>query len=138
MGDNFATWKEHFIQQARGLVPHQRKFYRVSLQHGKGGEPAIKMVSPTQEVVERAKSNLNDPPSVYDPVSGVMQHTEGKHVKVMPKRKRKSKPTSKSSKYSKKRKKVKSKKKVKKKKTHKSKKKRTSKKKSKPKKKWWT
>jgi hypothetical protein len=116
------------------------------LQHGKGGEASIKMVSPTQGVVERAKSNLNDPPTVYDPVSGVMQHTEGKHVKL--KRKRKTKSSSNGSKHSKKRKIAKSVKRVRAKKSmkrvranKKTSQKRSTKKnkkiKIKPKKKWW-
>lgn len=91
MGDEFQTWKEHFIEQAKGLVPHQRKFYRVSMQHGKGGEPPIKMVSPTEQVVERAKSTLSQPPTIYDPVTGIMQHANRKHSKINTPRKRKHK-----------------------------------------------
>jgi len=141
MADNFQTWKTHFIQQAKGLIPHQRKFYRVSMQEGKGGETPIKMVSPTEQIVERAKSNLDGPPSVYDPVSGVMQHTEGKHTKPTRKRKRRSKAPTNRSKQTKKRKTSRTKKKGRKtKKPAKKTRKRTTTKtlkKIKPKKKWW-
>lgn len=89
MGEEFQTWKQHFINQARGLIPHQRKFYKVSLQEGGGEQPRIKMVSPTEQIVERAKATLEQPPSVYDPVTGVMQQTSGKHIKARRPRKRK-------------------------------------------------
>jgi hypothetical protein len=82
MAEEFQTWKEHFINQSKGLIPHERKFYKVSMQKGRGGEPTIKMVTPTEQVVERAKSKLTEPPNIYDPVTGVMQHTDSKHVKV--------------------------------------------------------
>ncbi|MEK6266753.1 MAG: hypothetical protein N2B06_18590 [Clostridium sp.] len=89
MSEEFQTWKHHFIQQAKGLIPHQKRFYKVSMQQGKGDQPTIKMVSPTEQVVERAKSDLVQPPSVYDPVTGVMQQTSGKHLKIPTPRKRK-------------------------------------------------
>jgi len=99
MGDNFAIWKQHFINQAKGLVPHQEKFYKVASQNegvGKGitsGE--IKMVTPTQEVVERAKTQPPLPPAIYDPISGVMAHSLGrprsvrKYKKARPTKKKK-------------------------------------------------
>lgn len=86
MGDDFEIWKNHFIDQARGRIPFHRKFYKVSNQGGHGtrvsGDPSIKMVTPTEQVVERAKTTLSDPPSIYDPVTGVMQHSEGDHTGV--------------------------------------------------------
>lgn len=74
MGDSFQEWKQHFIDQARGLIPHQKNFYKVVQQRGKGGNQAnIQLVSPTKQVVERAKSTLSQPPTVYDPVTGLVQ-----------------------------------------------------------------
>ena len=93
MGDDFVVWKQHFIDQARGHIPFQKIFYKVSSQGGRGGEPSIKMVTPTEQLVERAKSSLSHPPSIYDPVTGVMQHSEGDHLtgKISLKRKYKKK-----------------------------------------------
>ena len=71
MGDEFQIWKRHFIDQARGVIPHQRNFYKVSNQKGKGEGENIKMVAPTQQILERAKASLSDPPVVYDPVTGI-------------------------------------------------------------------
>jgi hypothetical protein len=82
MSDEFQTWKEHFINQSKGLIPHQRKFYKVSLQKGRGDQPIIKMVAPTEQVVDRAKSKLTEAPNIYDPVTGAMQQTDSKHIKV--------------------------------------------------------
>ena len=76
MADEFGEWKRHFLNQARGLIPPQKTFYKVSEQRGKGGETNIKMVSPTQQIVDRAKSTLAQPPTVYDPVTGVVRETE--------------------------------------------------------------
>jgi hypothetical protein len=90
MSDEFQAWKNHFIEQAKGKIPHQKKFYRVSMQQGGGSQPAIKMVSPTEQIVERAKANIEHPPTVYDPVTGVMQQTIGKHSSISRKRRRKS------------------------------------------------
>ena len=88
MSEEFQTWKHHFIQQAKGLITHQKRFYKVSMQQGKGGPQNIKMVSPTEQVVERAKTNLVQAPSVYDPVTGVMQQTSGRHLNIPTHRKR--------------------------------------------------
>lgn len=82
MSEEFQAWREHFVNQAKGLIPHERKFYRVSKQEGKGKDPIIKMVTPTEQVVERAKASLSQPPSVYDPVTGVMQYTGNKHTPI--------------------------------------------------------
>jgi hypothetical protein len=90
MGENFEVWKTHFINQARGLIPHEKIFYRVSEQKGKGNEEKLKIVTPTQQIVERAKSNLSDPPVVYDPVTGITNqpnYEENKFPKVSRKRK---------------------------------------------------
>jgi hypothetical protein len=90
MSDEFQTWKQHFLDQAKGLIPHQKKFYKVSVQQGGGGShPPVKIVSPTEQIVERAKASLNQPPTVYDPVTGVMQQTNRKHIGASHKRKRK-------------------------------------------------
>lgn len=143
MSEEFQTWKEHFIEQAKGLVPPQKNFYKVSMQHGRGKEPTIKMVAPTEQVVERAKSSLADPPpaqppSIYDPVTGVMQQSSEKHKKAHRTRKRK-RSMSVKRKYSKKRRVSKPKKKKNKKKGIKRKtiKRRTPLKKKKSKKTWW-
>jgi hypothetical protein len=89
MSEEFAVWKRHFINQARGLIPHQNKFYKVREQKGSGGGSAnIKLVTPTQQVVERAKSTLSDPPVVYDPVTGITNQPINGLVKTPQKRKR--------------------------------------------------
>lgn len=89
MGDNFQEWKQHFIDQAKGLIPHEKKFYRVSQQKVK--EPTrevnIKMVSPTEQVVERAKATISNPPTKYDPVSGLMLKSEVENSEIRVKRK---------------------------------------------------
>lgn len=130
MSEEFQTWKQHFINQAKGLIPHQRKFYKVSMQQGGGGQPTIKMVSPTEQIVERAKASLDHPPSVYDPVTGVMQQTKGKHVKIATHHKRKRKINNKKQSKKKRLSKLKSKKPKKKTNTKRPKKKVTSKR-------WW-
>lgn len=91
MGDNFEIWKQHFIKQARGLIPHEKVFYKVSEQTGRGKEENIKMVSPTEQVVERAKSNLSNPPVVYDPVTGITNQPIYKKKNNVRKRKQKGK-----------------------------------------------
>ena len=142
MTEEFQTWKQHFIEQAKGLIPHQKSFYKVSMQQGKGDQPNIKMVSPTEQIVERAKSSLVQPPSVYDPVTGVMLQTSGKHLKIPTARKRKGKKLK--NKTAKKRRVVRKKKvssrSKKNMKTKRStlKKKKQIKKKSNPKQRWWT
>lgn len=103
MADEFNTWKRHFIEQARGLIPHERNFYKVSSQTGKGETTNIKMVTPTEQVVERARATLSQPASVYDPVTGIMQRTQARH-KTISSQKRKRKVTKKQTSRSKKRK----------------------------------
>lgn len=100
MGDEFQAWKQHFLQQAQGLIPHQKKFYNVSEQTGRGDGANIKLVSPTQQVVERAKSTLSQvhdtqPPNTFDPVTGVMLPSPKKHNKIRFAHKRKKKTQSK-------------------------------------------
>lgn len=100
MADEFQIWKDHFIRQAHGKMPHEKKFYNVSEQVGQGGGANIKLISPTQQMVERAKSTLSHPedshaPTIYDPVTGVMQNSTKEHRKVKSPRKRKYKTHSK-------------------------------------------
>lgn len=91
MADEFQQWKQHFVNQARGLIPHQSNFYRVSEQKGRGDEQNIKMVAPTQQIVARAKSSLANPPVVYDPVTGITKQPPYENKKQI-KRKRKAEP----------------------------------------------
>ena len=139
MGADFEEWKKHFLDQARGLIPHQRNFYKVSEQRGKGaGETNIKMVSPTQQVVERAKSTLSNPPTVYDPVTGVVHRPESSSKTTrIPKRKYTSRKVTNPKKYKKEKKKKKTRKINKKKKCKKVSRKNLSKKKKPKSKKWW-
>lgn len=95
MSEEFQVWKQHFINQAKGLIPHQKRFYKVSMQHGAGVQPTIKLISPTEQIVDRAKASLEQPPTIYDPVTGAMQQTSGKHIKTTTPRKRKRKATTK-------------------------------------------
>jgi hypothetical protein len=90
MSEDFGAWKRHFINQARGLIPHQNSFYKVREQKGGGGggEQNIKLVTPTQQVVERAKSTISDPPVVYDPVTGITNQPLNESIKTTQKRKR--------------------------------------------------
>lgn len=82
MGDSFQAWKQHFIDQARGLIPHQKNFYKVDEQRGKGSnESNIQLVTPSEQVVERAKATLSHPPTVYDPVTGIVQNPSPKQRK---------------------------------------------------------
>ena len=53
---NIDAWKQHFKHPPKG----NKKFYTISTtkqQHGEDMEP-IKLVTPTQSVVEQARSNL--------------------------------------------------------------------------------
>lgn len=100
MADNFAVWKQHFINQAKGLIPHQEKFYKVASDNRRGGNGItsgeIKMITPTQEVVQRAKTQSPLPPAIYDPLSGVMTHSAGRprSVRKYGKKKKTTKRTS--------------------------------------------
>lgn len=80
MSNNFEVWKNHFINQARGLIPHQEKFYSVTVDKGGGAEvgknnESINLVSPMQQVVERAKTDISNPTNIYDPVTGIIRHS---------------------------------------------------------------
>ena len=90
MDEEFKIWKDHFIDQAHGLIPHEKRFYKVSTQKGRGVKPNIKLISPTEQIVERAKSSLSNPPEVYDPVTGTMQ-TKKRPRQVKNSRKRRKK-----------------------------------------------
>lgn len=130
MGEDFRAWKQHFINQARGSIPHQKYFYKVSEQKG-GGDPHLKLhiVSPTQQAVDQAKATLSDPPVVYDPVTGITNQPINESIKKPRKRKQ-------SQSHKKKAKKVKKTIKTKKVKKRKSSKKKVSKK-VKSKKRWY-
>lgn len=82
MGDRFSVWKRHFENQARGLIPHDNAFYKVSSDSKKRGEgdseSKVSLVSPTQQVVERAKNQIKYHDTIYDPVTGIMLHSTGK------------------------------------------------------------
>lgn len=118
MNEEFHLWKEHFINQAKGLIPQEIFFYNVSTQKGRGEPSAnIKMVSPTEQIVKRAKATLSQvptsPPTVYDPVTGVIQAEQRKTQTKLPSRKRKNTNTKKK-KYKKRKISVKKKRKTKK------------------------
>lgn len=78
MSNNFEVWKNHFIRQAKGLIPHEKQFYQVTTEKGDSekikNDHNVTLVSPMQEVVERAKTNINNPIPTYDPVTGVVRH----------------------------------------------------------------
>jgi len=90
MADNFSVWKEHFIKQAKGLIPHENYFYRVvtagreegSMEEGKNN---VKVVTPLAQIVERAK---NAPTDTYDPTTGVIRQLLSKPRKVRTSKKR--------------------------------------------------
>lgn len=77
MDDNFAIWRKHFVDQAKGLIPHQSQFYKVTTSEREegsmeGGKKDVKIV---EQMVERAK---NAPRTIYDPTTGVMRQSLGK------------------------------------------------------------
>ena len=55
-----AKWKRHFALVGEGKVQPQSGFYSIesSDQRGGGSEPTVKLETPTQGVVERAKKEL--------------------------------------------------------------------------------
>ena len=55
MATSGAMWTQHFVDMARGLIPYQKRLYKVTVQTGNGD---VQMVTPTQAVVERAKLDL--------------------------------------------------------------------------------
>jgi len=87
MADKFTAWKQHFVKQAKGLVPHEDTFYNVTTE--KSGEkafsnanPNVTLVSPVQQLVERAKNDKPETSTIYDPVTGVMRQSATKHQRV--------------------------------------------------------
>ena len=67
-------WVKHFSDMTQGLVPYNKKIYTVTQQVG-GGD--VKIVTPTEAVVERAKMDVKrklKEASVYKP----------KRIKVSP------------------------------------------------------
>ena len=55
MAASGAMWTQHFVDMARGLIPYQKRLYKVTVQTGNGD---VQMVTPTQAVVERAKMDM--------------------------------------------------------------------------------
>ena len=57
---NIDKWRHHFKLVGEGKVPPQGKWYRVGSvnQRGQGSDPVVKMINPTQQVVDRAKQEL--------------------------------------------------------------------------------
>ena len=55
MAASGAMWTQHFMDMARGLIPYQKRLYKVTVQTGNGD---VQMVTPTQAVVERAKMDM--------------------------------------------------------------------------------
>lgn len=106
MGDKFDIWRRHFEKQARGLIPHDNTFYKVQTAPQNNQQEIfgkkIQIGPPTQQAIERAKSSLYNPPTIYDPVLGIEHHFTRKPRsvrtsirKVKPKSKSKSKSKSK-------------------------------------------
>lgn len=95
MEGQYQIWIQHFINQAKGLVPHQKAFYKVGSQRGEG-KPVIQLVTPTEQVVERAKASLKEKNDTYDPVTGVVHQSVSSLLrgKNSSKRKKKSRPGS--------------------------------------------
>lgn len=83
MSDNFNVWKQHFINQAKGLIPHQDQFYKVITagreEGSKEDEKNVKIISPLKGIVERAE---NAPTNIYDPTTGVIRQSLKKPRKV--------------------------------------------------------
>lgn len=54
------TWKKHFMDMAHDKLPHRNKFYVIGSrrQHGGSEDPVIQLVTPTQQAVEMAKSDM--------------------------------------------------------------------------------
>lgn len=77
MAGNYQLWIQHFIDQSKGLIPHQKLFYKIGANSQSGeGKPSIQVVSPTEQVVARAKSSLEDRNKhSYDPVTGVFRQS---------------------------------------------------------------
>lgn len=113
MGDKFAVWRHHFENQARGLIPRQNSFYKVhSTSHNTQQEifgKKIQIMPPSQQVVQRAKSTLGVPETIYDPVIGMQRHYTQRPRSVRKSAKKSSKKDTKKSKTKSKKPKSKSK-----------------------------
>lgn len=116
MSDKFAAWRQHFENQARGLVPRENTFYKISSTPLKDEEELfgkqIQIVPSTQQAIARAKSTLSDVNTIYDPVLGIQRHFFGRPqgVRKSSKSKPKKKKTKSTNKKKPKRSKAKSKK----------------------------
>lgn len=92
MEGEYQMWVQHFIDQAKGLVPHQKTFYKIGSQRGEG-KNTIQLVTPTKQVVERAKSSLEElRKDTYDPITGVVHQSMSKLLRgnISPKKKKQS------------------------------------------------
>ena len=49
------NWVKHFSDMSQGLIPYQKKFYKIQPQTGMGD---IQLVTPTEADVQRAKSDM--------------------------------------------------------------------------------
>ena len=60
--NNLDKWKKHFLDMVEGKKSNIKNVYLLknnkSKQVGGGADPTIKLVTPTQQAVERAKSDL--------------------------------------------------------------------------------
>ena len=96
MMGNYQMWVQHFIDQSKGLIPHQNFFYKIAFNGQKGdGKTAIQVVTPTEQVVARAKATLVAPiKHSYDPVTGVShqspQNRRGERITLKRKNPKKS------------------------------------------------
>jgi hypothetical protein len=105
---NFDVWKQHFVKQAKGLLPREDSFYPVTTEVNANrsisdGQIKVDLVSPVQQAVERAESDINSYTPIYDPVTGVTRHSSGKLRSVRKKRATKGNPHKKKVKKTKKR-----------------------------------
>jgi hypothetical protein len=94
---NFDVWKQHFVKQAKGLLPREDNFYPMTTEANvnrsiSDGQIKVNLVSPVQQAVERAESDANSYTPIYDPVTGVTRHSSGKFRSVRKKRATKGNP----------------------------------------------
>ena len=64
MAASGAMWTQHFVDMARGLIPYQKRLYKVTVQMGNGD---VQMVTPTQAVVGSMKRKLAEVATVQKP-----------------------------------------------------------------------
>lgn len=114
MTDKFTAWRQHFENQARGLIPRENTFYQVSSTPQRQQEELfgkqIEMAPSTQQAVARAKNALDNINIIYDPVLGIQRHFRGRTQRVKKSFKTSSKKTKSNSKKKSKKGKSKSKK----------------------------